>query len=272
MKFRRKKGKTKVRARRRRANPTMPVILANPRRRRRVRRKRRSNGRKMRQIGFKFPRRHTRWAGVKSHTRRTNPTRRRRYRRRSNPGFSLSAISSRSFRMGQIVGIGIAGMAGIVTARIVSSFYTRNVQQYVLGAEGAANPASWRAILDDVVRIVVMEMGVMLGEKVLRSAKVPSEYAQAYFYGGTAEVGRVAVGTAVRRMAPSTDRARWGLDGPRASSGDGSEPAGYFNEDTGELVIRNASTGQYELAGVMTEEEFSMAGVMTEDEFAEAGY
>lgn len=246
------------RAPRRRANPMMPVILANPRRRRsngrRRKMKRRSNPS---QIGFKFARRNTKWGSVKSHSRRVNPYKKYRRRRRSNPSLSFRSISmgARTFTMGQLVGVGIAGMAGIITARIVSSFYTRYAQQAVLGAEGRANPSSWRGWLDDVLRVVVMEVGVIAGERVLRGMKLKPEYCTAYVYGGTAEVGRVAVGTLVKRLSPSTNRATWGLDGPK--------PPGML-DDSGQLWVLG-NDGQYSLAGVMLEEDFQ--GVMPREQF-----
>ena len=214
-----------------RSNPSMmPVVLANPQGHR---------SRKRRRIGR---------VGTVSRKRRSGRKAfgRRQLRRRSNPMGGALTIAG-------LVRVGASGVLGIMTARVGKNMYNRYLSASVRGNGGE----SWRAWLDEAMRVVAQELAVILVERTARKANIGSPADRsAFFIGGSAETARSALSSVVARLSPSTDRGRFGLDGP----------PGYYDESTGRLMQLNRSTGQYELAGIVSREEF--AGVMSAEQFS----
>lgn len=257
---------------RRRANPTLPVMLANPHQggRRTSRRKRRRASRSA-VTGHRTSARH-----------RANPHRRRRRgalvhhkghkmsmrrRRRANPimGFSLGAV----------IRTGIFGGAGIVSARIFGALYTSYLSDTVRGDEGKADATNWRNYLDEFLRLVAMEVGPILVDRALLKRMAKPSDRMAYLVGATAETVRQGVGVVVHAVSPSTDRKRIGLDG-MYDDGSASIPQGYETPDGRIFVLNDRGTGYVQvppmaLQGLAYRNDFppsGMAGpVMARDAF-----
>jgi len=241
----------RARARRvRRGNPSVPVLLANPRRRRKARRGNPSmakiRGMVAGMMGSKRKRRRR--------VRRGNPKKLRTHfrRRRSNPGAMPMGVAS-------VIRIGIAGGLGIVTSRIAGYLYNKYVAPIVLGDEGRADPSSWRAILNDVVRVVAQEIAILGIERIARKANLGSPTDRlAFAVGGTAETVRQGLGLAVNRLSPGTDRAAYGLDG--------NEPSAYVGED-GRVYVLDERSGEYYLDD--GDDDDGMGELVEEDTFGE---
>jgi hypothetical protein len=193
--------------RRKRQNPVGTVLAANPHRRRRKARRthRRSTALVVRR-------------GAPAHRRRKNPSRRRRrrhhghvahVRRRRNP--SGGGINRR--KIGFYLKVGAFGMAGILFVRVAKNFYVKHLEETVLGAEGKADPKSWRAIANDFLKHVFMAAGVIALERFALRRFAANESRLAFVVGGLAETVRNGTAVALERISPTTDRARFGLDG-----------------------------------------------------------
>jgi hypothetical protein len=180
------------------------VLAANPHRRRR-RKARRAHARSTALVVRRgAPARRRR-------RRRSNPHRRRHamhFRRRRNP----SGTGAR--RAWYYLKIGAFGMGGILIVRILKNVYVKHLQDTVLGDEGKADPKSWRAIANDFLKHVFMAVGVVAIERFgMRRLGLSSENRLAFVVGGLAETVRNVAATALERIDPTVDRARWGLDG-----------------------------------------------------------
>lgn len=240
--------KAPTRRRKRRSNPVdmMPLLVANPHRApsggsstggtRKRRRKRAGAAPKA--------------APKRRRKRRSNPThaplsqhmqhqgKRRRRKRRSNPIMGMSLLG--------IVRMGLAGMAGLIVSRVAGRLYVTHLSDMVRGDEAKADPKHWRNWLDDVMRIIVQEAGVLIVYEAAKRANLgnPTDR-MAFLFAGTAETARTTIGLAVSRWSPTTDRARLGLDGP-------AEPIEYaVDPDNGQIYALNPHTGGWDLAGVM---------------------
>jgi len=132
-------------------------------------------------------------------------------RRRSNP-FGLSIGNAIHWaRLGLFAGL------GIVVARLVGGQYTLHIAPTVLGASGAADPKSLRAIANEVLRLIAMAAGsVLIGEAVVR--RMSQTDANAFNVGAMAECGRQGIALVVSRVSPTTNLQNVGL-GAAGSSG-----------------------------------------------------
>lgn len=267
----------RAKGRRRRSNP-VPVLVANPFKRhghhpKKRRRKRRSNpgkqlqlaglsgppakrrkrstrsklvtiragslyrraGRKIRKLGTKVYRRDPR-KGLKR-------LRRVYTRRRSNP-FAMNALG--------LLRIGFFGALGIVTARVGKNLYMMYIAEHVRG-DGSS---SARGMLSDVLQVVTMgaiTLGIDAGLR-----KVPfvrTTDSMAFKFGGLAEAGRSAVAAVAKRVRPTANLARYGLDGmgalEPADSFEGLEPASAFMGELEDVTSFEGGAGSYPFSQVM---------------------
>jgi hypothetical protein len=269
----RKKKRTKAR-RRRRSNPGLPVLFANPRRkkakkrkptkrraasrpakRRRVKRRaarashpvkrRRVKRRRAARTTHAAPRRRRR--ASKGRYRRV---RRKLYTRRANP-LRLKSIAS-TLRLMAFGGLGIIG------ARLGKRLYTKYASPMVVGTGGS----TVRGYLNDALTIAAMAgftYAIDMGLKKVPMVK-PSDRT-AYLAGGYAESGRHAIALVVRKIKPSLSLANYGLDGhgydlngvtgletQQNFMGD-LEPAESF-EGMGDLELAESFEGPYDTSNI----------------------
>lgn len=236
--------------RRRRTNPAplTSVVLANPhgvRRRKTRRRRRKVVALRVRRKGGarRSRRRRTFRVGRGMHIVRR--------RRRTNPIMSLGST------MG-LVRLGIFGGVGIVVARIAGGLYTKYLSSYVLGTA----PPTWRQHLNEFLRLLAMSLATYGVSKALSKARFlrPAD-TQALLVGGLAESARQGIGVVYKAISPTGDASRYGLNG----MGEAYPP---WADAQGNVYAFNASSGAYELAGVVDEEYFAgMHGVVGEEYF-----
>ena len=236
--------------RRRRSNPAgmVPLLVANPRKKRHARRTNPSL-RKVRAMvtGIMRRKRPTR----KKRARVSNPTKkwRRTSRRRSNP------MMGTQITFAQVVRIGVAGALGSITARIAGYLYNKYAAAYVIGEANRANPSHWRAWLSDAVRIVVQEIAVIGIQHGMKKAGVGTPIDRlAYLVGGSAETARTILGIGMSRIAPTVPRAAVGLDGP--------DGVNFYQEPDGRIMVWSPEHGQF-----LLDEAATMAGLERDTAF-----
>jgi hypothetical protein len=134
----------------------------------------------------------------------------------------------------------------------------------VIGDEGRADPAHWRNHLSEALRLVAMELGTIAIERALKKLGVRADDRIAFFVGGTAETARQAVGLVLRKISPTTDAAKYGLNG--LGQARPLQPGEGFQDAAGRTFVLGNDGQYYQLEGVMEQEEFS--GVMDREEFA----
>lgn len=182
--------------------------------------------------------------------------------RRSNPFGAWMAL----------VRLGVAGGLGIVAARVGGRLYTDHVSKMVLGATGAADPKSFRAILNEGLRIFAMGALPVLAERhvLRRLPMVTGADCMAFQLGGLAEAGRQGIGVIMKRVKPTLDAGRWGLDGEL--------PYLQYHRDQAGMIYGLHPSGQWYaigrgdgMSGLIAADRFGMDGLVDEDEFGMSG-
>lgn len=271
-----RKQRRHVARRRRRSNPHM--LLANP-----------SSGRQLKLFGPSGQAIRPQLianirAGAKRRGKKRKGTKRRRatvarrrhgrryyriYRGRGrSPKFRIYRRSNPFGAWMTLVRLGVAGGLGIVAARIGGRLYTDHASKFVLGATGAADPKSFRAILNEGLRIVAMGALPILAERHIlrRLPMVTSADCMAFQLGGLAEAGRQGIGIVIKKFT-KLDAGRWGLDGAL--------PYVQYHQDEAGMIYGLHPSGQWYaigrgngMAGLQAANRFGgMAGAMAADEF-----
>jgi len=234
-----KSGKVK---RRRRSNPTMPLVVANPTRslhRAPRNAKKKKAPAKLRRSGTAHTKRRTKYLEGRFKPRR---------RKRSNPTMSIMGL----------IKIGAAGMAGIIVARVSRNLYVQYVSPHVVDA---TDPNSWRNWLDEVLQVVAAELGVVMAERAAAKLKIDAMTRTAFLIGGTAEVVRTGVGKVLERLSPTTDRKMLGLDGMGAIM---ERPVAYIDQEGRLNTLQPDNT--YRLEGVVARD--ALEGILGRTQFS----
>ncbi len=186
-----------------------------------------------------------------------------------SPKYRIFRRSNPFGAWGALIRLGVAGGLGIVTARTGGRLYTDKLSKFVLGASGASDPKSLRAILNEGLRIVAMGALPILTERyVLRHVPmVTGADRMAFQLGGLAEAGRQGIGVVLTKIKPGMDKARYGLDGPL--------PYVQYHQDDAGMIYGLHPSGQWYaigrrngMSGLMSADRFGgMAGAMSADEF-----